>query len=91
MVREPAVLAIIKELVRNESVWCLPHPESPHLDLQFQRSLCDLGTCESLEIMTVGDTFLHRWDKPADRPDNMLLKPGEVLACFFLDTDKYHA
>lgn len=69
------------------------YPIPSHLiwDLHFQRSPWDLGTRESLEIMTVGDTFLRKWDKPAGRPDKVLLKPGEVLARFFLGTDEHHA
>lgn len=69
------------------------YPIPSHLicNLHFQRSPCVLGTRESLEIMTVGDTFLCGWDKPAGRPDNMLLKPGEVLAHFFLGTDEHCA
>lgn len=69
------------------------YPIRSHLiwNLHFQRSPCDLGTCESLEIMTLGDTFLHRLDKFAGRPDNMILKPREVLARFVLGTDEHRA
>lgn len=50
------------------------YPIRSHLiwNLHFQRSPCNLVTRESLEIMTLGDIFLHRLDKFVVRPDNML-------------------